>query len=462
MQRRASRSTLHRSLFIALALVVLSPERPSQQAPVNAADYLNAARSVARYLDSIATVDRATGLRAWPGSNLNTRASSGMDNGAAGIGTFYLQLYEATRDASYLLVAEQASDYVFAQYRRSGPPLADWLGGAAGAGSFAARLYDLTGRSAHLANVQWVADWLVTNAKTNGDGRHWPQPNNPKVFIGRYHGPAGIGLFLLRAHELTGDARYLDTAVSGLRWMEQHIVRFSADAIGWRRLTTDRGAYHQWCGGSSGIMEFLGSLAKATGDRRYSDLYRQTAEGLAQYAVPQAEGVAWHYASSDRDGFPVVFCHGSASNAIALYQAWRDLGDSRYLQLARQAAAWTASVAFANAPGEKYWPHIFDWDQFESGYQTGTASVGHAYLLMHAADANDSYLRHAREAAAYLLRVADRPARDQLRWINYTNPERPDWPHEFQTGWYAGAAGIGSFFVEMYAAETARSGRTAR
>jgi rhamnogalacturonyl hydrolase YesR len=422
-------------------------------------DYLEAARATARYLRALAIEDRTTGALSWPVSDRNPRPATGMDVGAAGIGTFFLSLYEVTGDTDDLVTAERASDYVFAQYRRSGPAGSDWLAGAAGGGEFALRLYDATGRSAHLSDAVWAADWLVAHATASGPGYYWAS-GSPNVFVGRYHGPAGIGLFLLRVYAATGEARYREVAIGAARWMEQHTVRFASDAIGWKRLTQDQAAYHHWCGGSTGIMEFLAALWKATNDEHYPALLRQTAEGLARSAITEGDGeVAWTYTSANRGNPPVIFCHGSSSAAVALYDAWLTIGDPRYLDLARRAAAWTARVGLSTATeDERYWPHIYGWDHYETGYQTGTAAVGHAMVMLHARDRNEAYLQRAREGAAYLWRIADRPADGQMRWINYTNPEQPGDPREFNSGWYAGAAGVGIFMLELHQA-SAGAGR---
>lgn len=414
-------------------------------------EYLDTARATARYLLSVARDEGDRGL-SWPVSDITPVRQTGIDAGAAGIGLFFLELFLATRETAHLVAAERASAFVFSEYRRRGPGGPDWLAGPAGAGEFALRLHRATGREVHLADARWAADWLVRNATREGDLAHWRFTSTPRIYTGRYHGAAGIGLFLLLAHEATGRPEYLDTARAAGRWLQQHVVRFGDDTIGWKRLTTDADAYHNWCGGSTGIMEFLARLADARGDAAYLDLYRRTAEGLLRHAQPQGEGVAWpYYSSPGSRSLPVVFCHGASSAAVTLYEAWRVLGDSRYLQAARRAATWTAAAGLQGESG-RYWPHILNRDQFETGYQTGVASIGHAFLMMHAADPDARYVAEARQAAAYLMRIADVPAEGQVRWINYTNAERPDWKREYANGWYTGAAGIGIFFLELDAA----------
>jgi hypothetical protein len=144
-----------------------------------------------------------------------------------------------------------------------------------------------------------------------------------------------------------------------------------------------------------------------------------------------------------------VFCHGAASAAMVLYRGWVDLGDSRYLETARKGAAWIAAMGIDHPEGGVLWPHIASWDHFGTGYQTGTASIGHAYLQMQAFDPDRGYVDRARAAARYLLQIADRPIDGQLRWIAYTNAERQGFQRAYLNGWYSGAAGIGLFLLEV-------------
>jgi lantibiotic modifying enzyme len=439
-----------RTFFAAVLVLAVTPAKAdcAELAVDSERPYLAAAQSAAAHLRSIARREPGDGL-SWPVADTNTSRTTGIDVGAAGIGLFFLDLYATTHSSDDLLTAEQASSYVFAQYRSRGPGLADWLAGAAGGGELALRLYRATGRDVHLANAQWAGDWLANAAVRDGDGEYWRYPDG-KIFTGRYHGAAGVGLFLLDLFEATRDDKYLRHALSAARWIERYIVRFDGDTIGWKRITTEDIATHSFCVGTAGILDFLERIAGITGDEHYRDLFTRAANGLLRQAIPQpGDGLTWTYTSARTGGYPVIFCHGSASTAVVLYRAWEFLGDSRFLDAARRGASWTESVSIQSPTEGRYWPHIYQLELFETGYETGAASVGHALLEMNAIDPREDYVRQAAEAAAYLLAIADRPAEGQLRWINYTSPETPSSVHRYENGWYAGTAGIGIFFVEL-------------
>ena len=432
-------------------LLLLAFARPAGTAQASApaeSEYLRAARSVARYLAAIERPERA-GL-SWPVSDRTAARSMGIDAGAAGIGWFHLELYRATRDSDYLVKAEAAAEYLADQHRRGNFNGPDWLAGAAGAGTLFLAIYDETRHESQLARAVVAGDWLLRTAVRDSGGVHWRHsPSLTRIYTGKYHGAAGIGLFFVDLFVRTGEARFLATAREAALWVEQHAVTFAPGVIGFKRLTTDRDAYHHLCGGSVGIMEFLRRLWQVTGDEHYREVFVATARGLLSKARSGEAGMSWAYTSNNLGNAPVIVCHGAASAALALRAAYEETGDGQYLEASRAAASWTMAQGVVAEDGGTSWPHIERWNQFESGYQTGTAAVGHALLALNTVDPHPEYLAGARAAAAYLLSIADAPAEQQLRWINYTNEARPDWPHEFNSGWYSGAAGIGMFFIEL-------------
>lgn len=376
---------------------------------------------------------------------------TGMDEGSAGIGEFLLKLHQATLDAQYLQMAEQASNHVYAEYQKRNFNGPDWLAGAAGGGSFFLEIFRTTGDTLYLDRAEFTARWLINNVYSDGTGYYWRHsPTFPKLYTGIAHGAGGIGMFFLGLFAETRDSLYLRYAEGALRWAEQFTVQLGPSSIGWKRLTTDAVPYHLWCGGSTGMVFILDSLYRVTGDTVYKNLLAETAAGLKDAAVPNNGGVAWHYTTDDAS-FPVIYCHGTASTAHALYLAGSTLGDETLVSTAGRGAAWLKNVKRSSGSSGCSWPHILGWDQYDTGVFTGTASVGHAFINYYRYDANPDFLSEAKAAASYLMSVADHPANGQVRWISYTSPDNPDYDVKcYYTGLYSGTAGIATFFLELY------------
>lgn len=434
--------------FLLSAPILLPPWIPVSHCQTRE-DCLETAKEAAAWIKSVA-VPSVQGL-AWPRSSASGMWMTGLDEGSAGIGEFLLRLYQDTQDMQYLDMAEKASNYVYTEYQKGNYYGPDWLAGAAGGGTYFLDLFRVTGDHRYLDRAKSVAGWLIDNVYTDSAGYYWRHsPALPNIYTGVAHGAAGIGLFFLGLFTETGDSLYLRYAEGALTWTRQFTVNLGDSAIGWKRLSTDKVPYHLWCGGSTGMVFFLDSLYRVTHNNLYRTLLRETAAGLKNAAVPDNGGVAWHYATDDYS-FPVIYCHGTASTAHALYLAGSELADETLAATARRGAEWLKKAKRPSGAAADSWPHILGWDQYDTGLFTGTASVGHAFINFFRYDPDSSYLTEAKEAAAYLLSVADLPAKGQLRWINYTSPDNPGYDVKaYYTGLYSGTAGVAAFFLELY------------
>ena len=409
---------------------------------------LDLAVSTGRWLLALERRDPAGGS-SWPASDRNAFGFVGIDSGSAGVARFFLRLHEVTGDVTWRDAAVRAGEHLAANHaagRVNGP---DWLAGAAGGGETFLALWRATGDERWLQHATAAARWLVNTAVAADNGYHWLHgPGFPKVYTGHAHGASGIGGFLLDVYAVTGDPVLLATAEGAYRWMTRHEVPLAQGASGWKRLAADDAGYNLWCGGATGILPFLWRLHTITGQPEYLDAYRRTAEGLLKTARPQAVGLAWAYETTLASrSLPIVFCHGTSSTALALLQAGANLGDDRYRQAGRAGLQWVASRARPQGDGSM-WEHIAGSGQLETGYFTGTASVGRAFVAALGLDADPAWLAQALAASRGLAAVAHRPAPDQVRWPNSLTPGSEG--VEYPTGVYSGAAGIGLFLLELH------------
>ncbi|MFD2767973.1 class IV lanthionine synthetase LanL [Micromonospora eburnea] len=93
------------------------------------------------------------------------------------------------------------------------------------------------------------------------------------------HGVAGVGTFLLAAAELTGRADYHDLALLAGHTLARN-VEVDPAAASWpgvNQAQPNRRMVAHWCSGSSGIGTFLIRLWQNTGEDRFGELARQAA-----------------------------------------------------------------------------------------------------------------------------------------------------------------------------------------
>ncbi|MFC4943040.1 class IV lanthionine synthetase LanL [Pseudonocardia sp. GCM10023141] len=100
------------------------------------------------------------------------------------------------------------------------------------------------------------------------------------VHYGFAHGVAGIGAFLLAAARATDEPRYLDAALAAGATLVA-VAEVDGDTAAWADAPgADPAAQHMWhwCSGASGVGTFLVRLWQVTGDTRYLELARKAAE----------------------------------------------------------------------------------------------------------------------------------------------------------------------------------------
>ncbi|MFF6777071.1 class IV lanthionine synthetase LanL [Streptomyces sp. NPDC012637] len=116
-----------------------------------------------------------------------------------------------------------------------------------------------------------------------------------KRYLGFAHGTAGIGCFLLAASAVSHRQEHLDLAVAAGELLVANAVRTGA-AAQWPAKATDVPTAAYWCHGAAGIGTFLVRLWQATGDDRFGDLARRGTHAVAERAsrapLTQCHGLA--------------------------------------------------------------------------------------------------------------------------------------------------------------------------
>ncbi|MEU2336037.1 class IV lanthionine synthetase LanL [Streptomyces sp. NPDC006654] len=235
-----------------------------------------------RAVDDRALTDHALALALAP---LEPTPSHDITHGCAGSGLAAAHLWHRTGDPRLAALVVDAADRLAAaaQPEPSGvswPVPAEavseeagkrYLGfahGTAGIGCFLLTAAAVSERPEHLELALAAGEHLVANAVLVGRAAQWPaQATDPPTAPYWCHGSAGIGSFLVRLWQRTGDRRFGDLA------------RGAADAVVER---ASRAALAQ-CHGLAGNGDFLLDLAAATGDPEH----RAAAAYLARLVVSE-------------------------------------------------------------------------------------------------------------------------------------------------------------------------------
>ncbi|MFJ9813214.1 class IV lanthionine synthetase LanL [Streptomyces sp. NPDC101158] len=116
-----------------------------------------------------------------------------------------------------------------------------------------------------------------------------------KRYLGFAHGTSGIGCFLLAAAAVANRQEYLDLALAAGEELVADAV-IIGEAAQWPAQSGDVPTAPYWCHGSAGIGSFLLRLWQATGDDRHADLARGAGQAVVERAsraaLTQCHGLA--------------------------------------------------------------------------------------------------------------------------------------------------------------------------
>jgi hypothetical protein len=116
-----------------------------------------------------------------------------------------------------------------------------------------------------------------------------------KRYLGFAHGTSGIGSFLLTAAAVSDRPEHLELAVAAGEHLVANAVTVGR-ATQWPAQATDLPTAPYWCHGSAGIGSFLVRLWQRTGDERFGDLARGATHAVVERAsrapLAQCHGLA--------------------------------------------------------------------------------------------------------------------------------------------------------------------------
>lgn len=200
-----------------------------------AEDYLKAAIDTAEWIDTLAI--KTEYGRIWQAlpegqdgywEDVPLFTPKSMYDGSAGIGIFFIRLYEATGDIRWLTEAEEAAAHIIATkvgvewYQttlhsevKGIIPVPGWAAGPyngpVGEAYFLEDLYQVTGKQEYRDYVLYVADVLLEAAVTDERGLHWSDQEDITA-------DGGFIVFLDILYRKTGIKKYLELAKEGLTY----------------------------------------------------------------------------------------------------------------------------------------------------------------------------------------------------------------------------------------------------
>lgn len=399
--------------------------------------------------------------------------------GSAGVGLFYLRLYQATKKGEYLEEAKAAAEEIIATdegtafYERTFAPrssgesklvhvknmpgwAAGYYNGPTGSAYLVIKLFELTGDERYKNYAVKVADDLLASAKKSDAGIYWSEQND-------LCGDAGFVTYLSSVYQLTKDEKYREAAKSfgnfllskgkpypkgGTYWnvVDLTIIDFPKDVF--------------WVNnahGTSGVGWIFAILYSLTKEEKFLAAAKEAAEYIKGIAVGDEEAVLVPYLDSLERGPSTEFyylstCHGPAGTALLFHALYKITGQKEYLDWVLRLSR---GIIKAGAP-----------ENFSRGYWQsqalccGTPGLLEHFVSVYKLTGNEEFLGYAKRAAKTVVGQSFVPDADgdiyhqkkQRRWSGAWWRTIPTDVHSY-TGLYIGTAGNAWALLSLAAAE---------
>ena len=373
-----------------------------------AEDYLKAAIDTAEWIDTLAIKTEYGRIwQALPEGQDGYREDvplftpKSMYDGSAGIGIFFIRLYEATGDTRWLTEAEEAAAHIIATK----------------------------------VGVEWYQTTLHSEVKGIIPVPGWA--------VGPYNGPVGEAYFLEDLYQVTGKQEYRD------------YVLYVADVLLEAAVTDERGLHwsdQEDITADGGFIVFLDILYRKTGIKKYLELAKEGLTYAMNIAVGDETGRLIPYqdhpvTGPTYDKYYLSTCHGPVGSTLAFRELYEITGEEIYRN-------WTIElsrgIVRAGAP-EKH-----SWGFWNCQCQCcGTAGILEHFAAMYEYTGEKEFYDYMIRTADVMLSDSDHRTPGLRTWYDSwwrTIPTRVvSYP-----GLYVGVAGCASSLLRTYAALTGK------
>ena len=423
-------------LIPAMGILLLAPAAGRVRAGER--PYLAAAEKAAAWIKSsaIRTPDGLT----WPADPKDPKSvNTSLYAGTPGIVLFLLEAYSSTGNQAYLQDARGGADTLLAVLpQEQGMGLYEGLSGVLFA---LEETFKATGYQKYKKGFLDGLKRIRGGAGEKGVGVEWGSVTDI------ISGSAGTGLFLIYAYHETKDRAWLDLAArAGTRLIE--LAKPENGGVKWAMDPEFPRLMPNFSHGTAGIAYFLARLYQETKKKEFLGAASAGAKYLLSVASTEGETCQiFHHEPDGKDLYYLGWCHGPVGTARLFYVLSEATGDSSWLDWVRRSAnaLLTSGIPDKETPG--FWNN--------DGICCGLAGVGEFFLGLGRALKDKSYLEFSNRVTARLLAKATQ-AGNQMFWVQAEHRVRPDFLLA-QTGYMQGAAGIGTFLLQLDAARRGKA-----
>ena len=420
---------------------------------------LDAAVGAARWIEQSA-IETEAGVRfpSVPDDPTDAAVAFDLYSGSSGIVVFLAELARETKDATWHDLLKRATNQLEVDSREvETAGLYDGLAGvgaalliAADATHAAQDTHDAQRTERYRERVSSILAELAQRFNDRGDQPGW---NDSTDIVS---GTAGIGLFLIEAHQQLAHDGALELAQrAGEELMAQATTE--PEGLSWAMTPDFPRRMPNFSHGTAGVATFLARLGLATGDDTFVEAAIAGARHLLSLAETEGDTcLIYHHSPGGESLYYMSWCHGPPGTA-RLFRTLADAtGEAEWSRWVERSAQAILSSDLPEVRSAGFWNNV--------GLCCGNGGVLDFLLSMYRASSpptqsmqgsgDERYLLHARRLARHTLDHATLKG-DGLEWSHAEHRVRPD-EIAAQTGLMQGAAGIGLGFLRLAQVEKGR------
>lgn len=399
--------------------------------------YLQEALGVAKWLRASAIKDKTRSI--WP-SDPSEPASvnPSLYQGVPGVVLFFLELYRASGDRTYLNDARNGADYLLdnlAQGKDCG-----FYVGLSGIAFTLEETYRVTKNRRYRQGVVECLRLINVYARRVGAGVEWDE------YTDIIFGSAGIGLFLLYiAKQLKARAATELAILAGRRLID--LAERDSNGSKWKMSAKEKLLMPNFSHGTAGVAYFLATLYKETKEREFLDAAISGAKQLISIAkTDNNQCLIFHHEPGGEDLYYLGWCHGPVGSARLFYQLYKVTGDSNWMEWVNRGAAAILNSGIPEIQTPGFWNNV--------GQCCGSAGVGDFFLNLYRLSGKKRHLNFSKKMARDIMARATRDSQG-VRWFQAEFRKNPALLVA-QTGYMQGASGIGLFFLHINSLQQGR------
>ncbi len=278
-----------------------------------------------------------------------------------------------------------------------------------------------------LVAARGAAEWLRSMAVRTEQGTVWrSDASGAGAATNLYAGGAGVVLFFLEMHRVTGEASYLADAQAGADFLVASLETEARDA--------PRGLYT----GTAGVAFALNETGIITGEQRYEAAAERCVDRIVADAREVGAGVAWNESTD--------VISGSAGIGLFLLDA-AERFDHAAAREAAIRAGWRLLEVGETVGNGLSWRMTRTDPRRMPNFSHGTAGVAYFLLALYETTDDDAFLDAATKGAERLLELA---ANGKDRCL--IGHHEPGGEQLFYLGWCHGPVGTSRLFARLHRA----------